>query len=92
MLIAVKGNEAELANPILPPLYDVAFVVIPILMLVITITAIILTVRSPLTSLEKALLVALTVLVPLLGGVASLVVTIALSRRAAQAEKRGAVV
>ncbi|WP_291794745.1 hypothetical protein [Brevibacterium sp.] len=88
----MKGNEAELANPILPPLYDVAFVVIPILMLVITITAIILTVRSPLTSLEKALLVALTVLVPLLGGVASLVVTIALSRRAAQAEMRGAVV
>lgn len=77
-------------NPEFSRGYDIAFVVVPIAIAVITVATIVFILRSKLTNLEKVILAAVSVVVPLVGAVTALAVTVVLSRRSPDGSDRHA--
>jgi hypothetical protein len=62
------------AAPLIPPVYDVAFTALWLLILAVTVVAIVVVAFSRQTATTKLLLIALTIVAPLLGGLASLII------------------
>lgn len=79
----MAGYGTDSANIGFSPFEDGLFTVAWVAVLAVFVIALVMIVRSPLQTSQKLLLVALTVLVPLIGGVAAIVVTTTVSRKAA---------
>lgn len=78
---SVKGSEllfvtseAVEGSPLIPPVYDVAFAVLALLIVAVTVLALVLVFRSQLTASVKILLIAIAILAPVAGGVAVILV------------------
>lgn len=61
---------------LIPPMYDLAFGLVAALIVVATIFAIVVVARSRLDATQKVLLVAVTLVAPLIGGVAAVLVVL----------------
>lgn len=86
-----SASEADDASPLIPVMYDVAFAVLALLIVAVTVLALVLVFRSQLTASVKILLIAIAILAPVAGGVAVILVAARNSgRRGSTACREGA--
>ena len=73
-------DETAGGAPLIPPVYDLVFGIMALLIVAVTILAIVLIVRSRLSATFKIVLIAVSLAAPLVGGVAA-VLAVSLERK-----------